>query len=93
MRHTHSSLPIISKILPKTSNDEFFWLEKETVMEDLKYKKESKNNYTFQVDDSINTSDILNGNDFLVPDMSYYGPENMFPTRRKLYSDSQVKLE
>ena len=81
------------RLVHPTSNDEFFWLEKETPMEDLKYKKESKNNYTFQVDDSINTSDILNGNDFLVPDMSYYGPENMFPTRRKLYSDTQVKLE
>ena len=82
------------RLVHPMTNEEFFWLEKESLLEDLKYKKESKtSNSTFQVDDSINTSDLLNGNDFLVPDLSYYGPENMFPTRRKLYNDAHVKLE
>ena len=91
--HFITPKPQEERLVHPTSNDDFFWLQKEPFLEDLKYKNEARSGQVLQVDDSINNSDIINGNDFLVPDISYYGPENMFPTRRKLYPDAQLKEE
>jgi hypothetical protein len=81
------------RLLHPTENEEFFWIQKD-LASDVQCKQEVRNiNSVLQVDDSINNSDFLNGSEFLVPDMSYYGQDVPFPTRRKLYSDAKVKVE
>ena len=81
-----------------TENEDFFWLQNNISIEEpsKKYKEEVKKKDVSRrvVDDSsFDNNDFLNGSEFLVPDMSFYGQDVAFQTRTKLYPDAQVKTE
>ena len=80
------------RLVHPTESEDFFWLQKDFIR-DVRCKEEVRNNTVLAVEDSINNSDFLNGSEFLVPDMSYFGQDVAFQRKRKLYSDAQVKVE
>ena len=80
------------RLVHPTNAEDFFWLQKDLVP-DVQCKEEIRNNNVMSAEDSINSRDFLNGSDFLVSDVSYFGHDVAFQRKRKLYSDAQVKAE